>query len=114
MRRKLVAMVFVVLAAVVAAATGAGAAERPIKACPQGFNLGAHTFEAALLLPKLQAALADGVATLEGVQAVHEFADKNGNGVLCFQDVPQRGGAAPQSGSEYALVLIDDNAAVGQ
>lgn len=83
-----------------------------MKVCPAGFNLGAMTFEERLQLPKLQAALADGVTTIEQVQAVDAFVDKNGNGVLCVQDIPQRGNAAAVSGALYAVVLVDDNAAV--
>ena len=112
LRQKLVTVLLVGLVAIVSASAPAGAAPGPTKSCPEGFNLGALTFKEALQLPKLRAALSDGVTTIEQVQAVHLFADKNGNGVLCFQDVAQRGNAAPVSGSLYAVVLVDDNAAV--
>lgn len=108
---KLVATVFLGLA-LVGSAAPAGGAEQPVKACPAGFNLGAMTAEERLQMPKLQAALADGVTTIEQVQALDAFLDKNGNGVLCVQDIPQRGNAAPASGSLYAVILVDDNAAV--
>ena len=98
--------------AIVVPAAPSGAAGRPATAvCPKGFNLGAMTAEERLQLPKLQAALADGVTTVEHVQAVDAFVDKNRNGVLCVQDIAQRSNAAPQSGSLYAVVLVDDNAA---
>ena len=74
---KLVAAVFMGLA-ILASAAPAGAAEPPVKGCPAGFNLGAMTFEELLRLPKLQAALADGVTTIEHVEAVHAFVDTNG------------------------------------
>ena len=103
-------VVFVMVIAVVAGAATASAAE-PVDGCPGGFNLGALTAEERLQLPQLQAALADGVTTLDAVQAVDAFIDKNGNGVLCVQDIAQRSNAAPQSGSQYAVILIDDTAA---
>lgn len=116
-RRRVVAMRLKLAAlsmglAFVAFTAPAGADGKPMKACPAGFNLGALTFAKILQLPKLQAALAAGVTTLERVQEVHAFVDKNSNGVLCVQDIAQRGKASPVSGSLYAVVLVDDNATV--
>lgn len=113
MRRRLVVPV-VIGVVLVGCAVPAGAAGQPAKECPAGFNLGALTFQEMLEHPKVQAALADGVTTVEQVLVVNAFVDNNGNGVLCVQDILQRGAAAPVSGSEYALVFVDDNAAVGQ
>ena len=110
MRSKL-AVVFAIVLAILPVGATPGVAERPVDGCPTGFNFGAMTAEERLQLPQLQAALADGVTTIEAVQAVDAFVDKNGNGVLCVQDIAQRSNAAPQSGSQYAVILGDDTAA---
>ncbi|MBW3608785.1 MAG: hypothetical protein KY463_10580 [Actinobacteria bacterium] len=94
-----------------AAATPAGAAGPPEKTCPPGFNLGALSLEQRLQLPKVQAALEDGIVTLEQIKAGAAAIDKNGNGLLCVQDIPQANNAAPAAGFEYFYNLSDDNAA---
>ena len=58
--------------------------------CPTGYNLGPQTFEQRLLDPKVQAALAAGVITIEQGQAIFSAVDENGNGVVCVQDIAQR------------------------
>ena len=114
MRSKSAATVCASLAvtALAAGALPAGAAGQPEKGCPAGYNLGLMSFEQVLQHPKVQAALADGVTTIEHIDAVHAFVDKNGNGLLCIKDNPQWDNSAPVSGSLYVLVVGDDNAAV--
>jgi len=106
-----VTIVAVALVAAATVAAPAGAGGPPEKTCPPGFNLGALSLEQRLQLPKVQAALADGIVTIEQIKAGAAAADKNRNGLLCVQDIPQANNAAPAAGFEYFYNLSDDNAA---
>jgi hypothetical protein len=97
--------------ALLAAAAPAGAAKPPTTTCPPGFNLGALSLDERLELPKVKAALDDGIFTLEQIKAGASRADKNENGLLCVQEIEQANHAAPAAGFEYFYNLSDDNAA---
>jgi hypothetical protein len=100
-----------VAVALLAAAAPAGAAKPPKTTCPPGFNLGALSLDERLELPKVKAALDDGIITLEQIKAGAARADKNENGLLCVQDIEQANSAAPAAGFDYFYNLSDDNAA---
>lgn len=59
--------------------------------CPVGFNLGALTVEERLALPKVQEGIAAGVYTAEDIAAGTPFVDKNGNGLVCVQEIAAHG-----------------------
>jgi hypothetical protein len=64
-------------------------------------------------LPLVQAGLAAGVYTVESLQEVTAFIDKNENGLICVQVIEvRREHAAAPSGWPYFANLVDDNAAV--
>ena len=89
----------------------AGATGKPGYGCSPGFNLGAFTFAEYVLLPRSQAAIDDGLATAEQIEAGAASGDRNGNGVICVQlsngfEVNSRPFGA------YYYNLSDDNASV--
>ena len=94
-------------------ATPAAGQGRPDTACGDGFNEGALTLEQRLELPLVQAGLAAGVYTVESLEVITAFVDKNENGLICVQviEVRKERAAAP-SGWPYFANLVDDNAAV--
>lgn len=82
---------------------------KPSNTCPPGYDLGALTFEQWLALPRTQAAINDGVATVEQIVAGLTAVDKNGNGVICGK--LQHGFEVNNAPfSEYLYFLVDDNA----
>lgn len=108
MKTVLVLVIAVLLVAMTLsqAPTVVAAAQR---ACPAGYNFGPLSFEQRLQLPPLRAAQEDGVTTIEEVIAVDASIDKNGNGLLCVKgNVHWVNNAPPISGSQYALILLDD------
>jgi hypothetical protein len=94
-------------------ATPAAGQARPDTTCGGGFNLGALTLEQRLALPLVQAGLAAGAYTVESLEEVTAFLDKNENGLICVQVIEvRRERAAASSGWTYFANLVDDNAAV--
>ena len=95
----------------VAAPNAAQAAGKPSYGCPAGFNLGALTADQILLLPRSQAAIADGVVSEAGIRAGVAGVDKNGTGRVCVQ---LSNGLVTNNrpGGQYFYNLVDDNSSV--
>jgi hypothetical protein len=103
----------IVLALAGLSATPAAGEGRPDTACGAGFNEGPLTLEQRLQLPLVQAGLAAGVYTVEELEALTAFIDKNENGLVCVQLIEVRAErAAEQSGWGFFANVVDDNAAV--
>ncbi len=58
---------------------------KPAYSCAPGFNLGAYDKQGYLQLPRTQALIADGLATVEDIEATFDLLDANGNGWVCVQ-----------------------------
>jgi hypothetical protein len=108
MRRAVVVMVVTALA--VSLAPQSALAAKPSRGCPPSFDLGGLTLELALQLPNIQAALADGVDTIEGLTAAFETLDINGDGIVCFQSYSSN--ANEMTLQQYAYNAADNNASV--
>lgn len=103
----------IVALSLAAAFATAAEADPPETGCPVGFNEGALTLEQRLALPLVQAGLAAGAYTVEGLQAITAFIDKNQNGLVCVQVIEVRlDRAAAASGWQYFANVVDDNAAL--
>jgi hypothetical protein len=113
MRKRAVLGAMCTLALTVLLVPQSALADRPETTCPVGFDLGALTFEESLTLPAVQRALADGIATVSGIQANFDAVDRNNNDLICFQDTFAIAGENPNPASfmQYNLNVIDDNAA---
>ena len=109
MRRAVVA-VMVVTALAVSLAPQSALAAKPSRGCPPSFDLGGLTLEVALQLPNIQAALADGVDTIEGLTAAFETLDINGDGIVCFKSYSSN--ANEVTLQQYAYNAADNNASV--
>ena len=98
---------------VVISGTQAGAA-KPAFGCPPSFDLGALTLEQALDLPRIEAGLAAGAYDQGFVESVFASFDKNGDGLVCHQDVFGIAEERPNPASlwQYLYNLVDNNASV--
>jgi hypothetical protein len=85
-------------------------AEKPLRTCPPGFDLGALTLEQGLQLPNIQAALADGLIDVATLTVLFEGFDANDDGLICFQSYPTR--SNPVTEQQYAYNVVDNNASV--
>jgi len=85
---------------------GAGAGGRAGYACPPSFDIGAVNLHEYLSLPRHQAGLAAGA--YDEAFLVAAFTDRNGDGLVCVQDVAARNGGA--SFWQYVYNIADDNA----
>jgi hypothetical protein len=99
-----------VVAAAMFAASPAGAGGEAGYGCPTGFDLGGLTLEQGLALPRIQAGLTAGVFDIAGLTAGFNRIDRNGDGVVCFQDVGALNGG--QANWLYTYNIVDDNASV--
>ncbi len=106
-------LVAVVAAALVGTALvgSVGATGKPGRTCAPGFDLGAYTPAAFVLLPRSQAAIADGLATAAQIEAGAAAVDANGDGVICVQLSHGFEQNARPNGAYY-YNLSDDNASV--
>jgi hypothetical protein len=104
-----VILLLAVAAALLAAPT-AGAGGQAGSGCPPAFGLGGLTLDQSLALPRIQAGLAAGVYDVATLTSVFNATDKNGDGVICFQDVGALNGGA--GGFTYAYNIVDNNASV--
>jgi hypothetical protein len=109
MRGKIILATLAVALMVFALPQGASAA-KPSNGCAPGFDLGALTFEEALLLPNVQAGLTDGIFDVAGLSAVFDSVDGNDDELICFQSYSSN--ANPVSLQQYAYNVIDNNASV--
>jgi hypothetical protein len=85
-------------------------ADKPLRTCPPGFDLGALTLEQGLQLPNIQAALADGVIDVATLTVLFEGFDANDDGLICFQSYPTS--SNPVTQQQYAYNVVDNNASV--
>jgi len=87
-------------------------ADKPLRTCPPGFDLGALTFDEAFALPGTQRGLTDGIYTVEDLHGVFDSVDANNNDLICFQDIYSIAGERPNaaSGWQYSFNVADDNA----
>jgi hypothetical protein len=99
-----------VVGAALLAAPGAEAGGQAGYGCPPAFDLGGLTFEQSLGLPRTQAGLAAGVYDVATLTSIFNTTDRNGNGVVCFQDVGALNGGADSW--TYTYNVVDDNASV--
>jgi len=109
MRGKIILATLAVALMVVALPQGASAA-KPSNGCGPGFDLGAITLEEALLLPNVQAGLADGVFDVAALTAGFDSLDGNNDGLVCFQSFSTN--ANPASLLQYFYNTVDNNASV--
>lgn len=107
-RRSLIILLLAVCGALLV--PGAAHAAKPSTACPPGFNLGALDFETSLSLPRTLAGLEDGFFTIEGLATSFDFFDKNGDGLICFQESVGSMKANPASSWQYLYNVVDNNA----
>jgi hypothetical protein len=93
------------------AAPSAVAGGRAGYGCSPGFDLGAITFDQSLSLPRVQAGLAAGVYDEADLVSAFNATDKNGDGVICVQDL---GALTGDAGGNFTYVynVVDDNASV--
>ncbi len=104
-----------VLAAVVGglvAVPGSAFADKPGQGCAPGFDVGEVTFEASLELPKIEQGLADGVFTVEGLEAAFERFDTNDDGTICLKTAPPAHTGQAPSITLYTYTGVDNNASV--
>ena len=85
-------------------------AVKPSNVCPPGFDLGALTFQDALLLSNVQAGLDDGIFDVAGLNALFGSVDANGDGLICFKSYSSN--ANPASEQQYGYNVVDNNASV--
>ncbi|HEX6262029.1 MAG TPA: hypothetical protein VF097_04200 [Actinomycetota bacterium] len=88
----------------------AASADKPSAVCPPGFNLGALDFESSLSLSRSKAGLEDGFFTSEGLETSFDFFDKNGDGLVCFQESVGSTQANPASLWQYLYNVVDNSA----
>jgi hypothetical protein len=109
MRGKIILATLAVALMVFALPQGASAA-KPSNGCATGFDLGALTFEEALLLPNVQAGLVDGIFDVADLNALFGSVDANDDGLICFQNYSSN--ANPASQQQYAYNVVDNNASL--
>jgi hypothetical protein len=109
MRGKIILATLAVAVMVVALPQGASAA-KPSNGCGPGFDLGAITLEEALLLPNVQAGVADGIFDVSDLTAGFDSLDQNNDGLVCFKSFPIN--ANPASLLQYFYNTVDNNASV--
>jgi hypothetical protein len=109
MRGKIILATLAVAVMVVALPQGASAA-KPSNVCAPGFDLGAITLEEALLLPNVQAGIADGIFDVAALTAGFDSLDGNNDGLVCFQSFPTIANSA--SLLQYFYNTVDNNASL--
>lgn len=70
------------------------------------------TFEASLELPKIELGLADGVFTVEGLEAAFDGFDVNDDGLICLKTAPPAHTGQAPSITLYTYTGVDNNASV--
>ena len=115
MRKTILVVAMALAGALLLPAATAFAGGRAGTGCPPSFGLGAQTLAQALELPRTIAALDAGEYDEAFVVDVFTAVDANENGLVCYQDVPQRAEHAqgPGGGYQYYYNLIDDQSAAG-
>ena len=109
MRRKTI-LATLAVALMVFALPQAASAVKPSNVCAPGFDLGALTNAESLLLPNVQAGLADGIYDVADVTAGFKAVDRNNDGLICFRSLPTN--ANPASLLQYFYNTVDNNASV--
>ncbi len=109
MRRKTI-LATLAVALMVFALPQAASAVKPSNVCAPGFDLGALTNAESLLLPNVQAGLADGIYDVEDLTAGFNRFDVNNDGLVCFQSFPTN--SSPASLMQYFYNLVDNRASV--
>ena len=90
-------------------AASASAQGKPSYGCPPSFDFYVTTQEAAEL-PRSQAAIDDGLISEADLIAVYQTRfDKNGNNMLCVQEVPGWVPERAEKRAEYFYNFIDDS-----
>jgi hypothetical protein len=108
-RRRIFLATFAVALMVLALPQSASAA-KPRLSCAPAFDLGALTLDESLLLPNVQAGLADGIYDVASITAAWPGWDHNSDGLICFQSFPSN--ANPASLLQYYYNVVDNNASV--
>jgi hypothetical protein len=109
MRGKII-LATLAVALMVAALPQAASAVKPSNGCGPGFDLGAITLEEALLLPNVQAGVADGIFDVAALTAGFDSLDGNNDGLVCFKNFSTN--ANPASLVQYFYNTVDNNASV--
>ena len=65
-------------------------AVKPSNGCAPGYDLGAITLEEALLLPNVQAGIADGIFNVAALTAGFDSHDRNNDELVCFELADKR------------------------
>lgn len=87
-------------------------ADKPGYGCAPGFDVGEVTFEASLELPKIELGLADGVFTVEGLEAAFDGFDVNDDGLICLKTAPPAHTGQAPSITLYTYTGVDNNASI--
>lgn len=88
---------------------GAAFADKPIRGCSPGFDLGALTVDEILELPRTRAGIEAELYTAADVRALFEKFDKNNSDKICIKDVGALNNSA--NGWAYFYNAVDDVAA---
>jgi hypothetical protein len=90
-------------------AASVAASGPPHRGCGAGFELGSLTFAASIQLPRIQAALQEGIYDAAEFESLFGVIDQNGDGLVCFQDV----GALNDSAGKWQFFYnaVDNNSA---
>ena len=98
------------IALMVFALPQSASAVTPSNGCAPGYDLGAITLEEALLLPNVQAGIADGIFNVAALTAGFDSHDRNNDELVCFKSLPTN--ANPASLLQYFYNAMDNNASV--
>jgi hypothetical protein len=92
------------------AVIGAAGAAKPTSAtCPNGFDIGAVSFDDYLQLPRTAAAIDAGLIDADTILAGLAFADKNGDQIICVQ-LSQGKEVSNKAFVQYMYNVADDTA----